>query len=406
MQSKLFLATLCLCFLAISGLAQPTELVPYNPESAEVLGEVISLLSQNAVQTDEEKAKLHQLYKTLLKIIGRQSSDSTAVNVVILAAMQDPAVGAAWGVSDEQKQQITVSIGGLIQEEPVSESQESSEIAEQEEAVPDHPPVDSPKPEWAVELENALSDSPAIDISTVEGMAIFSAIVGMAIMDMATGVLNEVLTPEQWHIINESLLANIGEEHLISPNLFGILDLTDEQRDRMAHINKELESDLETMLENWVDGELTLMKIMSVESVEFESVQESGTEFPDNDAIRKRLMSENPDYKRIHEEMQSQSNTFFTKFKTQMFDVLTDEQWFRLQQLIDNPPEHALAFRKFFKEQQGETEESEANAGSKANEKPGVWMPGPGSWQPGDGIPAGYRIERNEWRGRFPKGTE
>jgi len=397
MKSNLFLTVLYLLLFAASGLAQQTELVPYNPKSEEVLGEVISLPpppQSEVVYTDEEKAKLHQLYKTLLKIIGRQSVDNTAVNVVILGAVQDPVVRAAWGISDEQEQQITANMSGLVREEPVSESQESSEPTEWEEAMPDQPPVDLPNPEWAVELENALSGSPAIDLETTEGMAIFSAFMCMAIMDGGTGILNEALTPEQWQSINESLLANMGEELLISPNLFGILDLTDEQHERMEQIKKEFEPEIEEILENWVDGELTLLKMMSVE---FESTKEADTEFPDIEAIQKRLMAENPEYKKIREEMQSKSKAFAEKFKTQMFDVLTDEQWTRLQELIDNPPEHALVFRKYLQKQQGETDESEAS------ETPDMWMPGPGSWRPGEGISEGYRIERNN-RSRFPRG--
>jgi len=73
-----------------------------------------------------------------------------------------------------------------------------------------------------------------------------------------------------------------------------------------------------------------------------------------------------------------------------MFDVLTDEQWMRLQGLIDNPPECAKTILNRARERRGEREQS------------GVWQPGPGFWRPGDPIPAQYRQERNT-RSRFPR---
>jgi Ni/Co efflux regulator RcnB len=81
---------------------------------------------------------------------------------------------------------------------------------------------------------------------------------------------------------------------------------------------------------------------------------------------------------------------------TKMFDVLTDEQWARLQKLIDNPPEHAKAYAKKLKEQMGESEKTG-----------GAWQPGPNSWRPGDPIPEQYRQQREEQRTRqrpgFPR---
>jgi len=102
-------------------------------------------------------------------------------------------------------------------------------------------------------------------------------------------------------------------------------------------------------------------------------------------------LAEDPEYKKIQEALQSKTKAFSTQFRTRLYDVLTDEQWVRLQELIDNPPEHAKALLKKLREQRGEAE------------KTGAWSPGPGSWRPGDGIPEGYRIERNTRR-QFPRG--
>ena len=86
-----------------------------------------------------------------------------------------------------------------------------------------------------------------------------------------------------------------------------------------------------------------------------------------------------------------------------MFDVLMDEQWNRLQELIDHPPEYALMFIKELRESFGlvESEKSEEE-GAEGGLSPSVWLPGPGSWRPGDAIPEAYRQERNT-RGNFPR---
>jgi len=79
-----------------------------------------------------------------------------------------------------------------------------------------------------------------------------------------------------------------------------------------------------------------------------------------------------------------------------MFDVLTDEQWERMIDLIDNPPDYV---KKILDEKRKAREAETASSGES-----GEWQPGPGSWQPGDGIPAGYRIERETRSRQFPRG--
>jgi len=78
------------------------------------------------------------------------------------------------------------------------------------------------------------------------------------------------------------------------------------------------------------------------------------------------------------------------QFRIKMFDVLTDEQWLRIQDLVDHPPEYIKVFLKKVK------------ANIEKNARDTGWQPGPGSWQPGDAIPEAYRQERNT-RGNFPR---
>jgi len=109
---------------------------------------------------------------------------------------------------------------------------------------------------------------------------------------------------------------------------------------------------------------------------------------------------------RIQAELQPELNAA-TEFRKRlgnaliirMFDVLTDEQYARVIDLIDNPPDYVVALLKRWREQSGESEESKE---VEEGEKSGVWIPGPNSWRPGDPIPGAYRIER-ETRSRFPR---
>ncbi|MCL2004702.1 MAG: hypothetical protein FWG73_00930 [Planctomycetaceae bacterium] len=79
------------------------------------------------------------------------------------------------------------------------------------------------------------------------------------------------------------------------------------------------------------------------------------------------------------------------QFKVKMFDVLTDEQWERMQDLVDHPPEYINVFLKKVQENR------------EKNARDASWQPGVDSWRPGDAIPEGYRWERNT-RGGFPRG--
>jgi hypothetical protein len=64
-----------------------------------------------------------------------------------------------------------------------------------------------------------------------------------------------------------------------------------------------------------------------------------------------------------------------------LFDVLTDEQWVRLQDLIDNPPEHAKALRERLRDYNEQAAQT--------------WQPSATPWMTGEAIPESYRQERN-----------
>jgi len=217
---------------------------------------------------------------------------------------------------------------------------------------------------------------------------------------------DNTLTPEQRQTMNEAFLASMSELPIILPDMFEALDLTDAQKWQMEEIKNELDAEFEKTLDDFVTYQM-MLRDMIIDELGKQGIEAVKSGMSQQEAAQERArvyselskkslaamskLAEDPEYKKIQEALQSKTKAFSTQFRTRLYDVLTDEQWVRLQELIDNPPEHAKALLKKLREQRGEAE------------KTGAWSPGPGSWQPGDPIPGAYRIERETRRG-FPRG--
>ena len=190
--------------------------------------------------------------------------------------------------------------------------------------------------------------------------------------------VRSIPTPEQMQQIQETHLANMEDFPIVSPILFEALSLTEAQKLEMLENQKELEPEFEKTLEDFVNGQLFLVSGMYGE---FEKL-----EVKDVDGMMKgmsaveQILADDPEYQKVLAEVQSKGKQFATRFKTRMFDVLTDEQWTRLQKLIDDPPEHVKTVRKKFNK-----EIKSENDGDKE------WTPDPDPWKPGDGVPKQYR---------------
>ena len=200
--------------------------------------------------------------------------------------------------------------------------------------------------------------------------------------------------------MQEAQLVAMGEMPIISPYIFEVLGLTDTQRQQMEEIKRELEPEFERHIEEFARGQMIVLNKLFDEFEKQGSFNNTGnlgqeiirTMQENTVAATRKLMAEDPEFRRITEELQSKGTAFSTQFQVKMFDVLTDEQWRRLQELIDNPPPHAQIFMERLRQQRGEAAESEGD----------VWQPGPGSWRPGMPIPEEYRERRNLDR-RFPR---
>jgi hypothetical protein len=352
MKAKLLFATVSCLLLFAAGKAQmlPVNISHEPPEG------------MSFVQTQKFPMP-QQISKTMIKVLVRSFWEGRGTN--LLAG--DPDTLAMWGaVSDEQWQQL-----GKVQENVMNDSELQSIMVEMQ-------AFEKPDDPLMLKVDEEMKN---------KGLSHFEKGMTLMLNLMSDGIEN-ILTPEQKQKRNESFLASMGEMPIISLNMFEALGLTDAQKEEMAKIKKELEPEFEQHLEDFANSEMILRNKI-LDELEKQGVK-NHKEMQEKTPAAKKKLADDPEYKTIETEMQSKTKAFATKFKTRMFDVLTDGQWKRLQELIDNPPAHAKVWLEKLKAQKEKTEKS------------GEWTPGPNSWRPGNPIPEGYRQERNT-RSRFPR---
>ena len=342
---RLFIAVLCLLLCAVIGHAQEAE-QPELPDWSQI--------RHLPVMQHVEKVEMQAAFRTLWSGQG--------TNGLIRDFLRFPEVRTAWGVSDEQYQQLENSIA----ENPVMLKQ-----GEDVDAI--------------VKSGVLFTEKP--DEKTLKEVQNFFEELVLTRVNAHTEIIDKGLAPEQKQVILESMLANMADIPIPSPGMFEVLDLTDDQKRQMEKIKKELEPEFEKTLENYVNGRKTLMNKVD-DALEKEGKTNSDLETTME--MWKQLAEKDPAFKKINDEIHSQGKAFVTRFKIKMFDVLTDEQWKKLQKLIDDPPEHAKILGKKLRELTG------------ANEKDEAWQPGPNSWKPGDAIPEEYRKKR-ETEKPFPQ---
>jgi len=312
----------------------------------------------------------------------RQDWNGQRADSRIFSVMRDPNLRAIWDISDEQYQQL-------------QDVEDNIDIARQND-----PEYQTHREEVQAMLDMMNPDDPFplnADEETMDKWLEISERGSAWMTNYYSNAIRSILTPEQQQKIQELQLVRMEDIPIVSPYLFEALGLTDEQKQQMEEIQEELETEFESQLEDFVNGQLFLVS-MAYDELEKLGVKDIDGMMEEWDTVIS-VLAENPEYKQVMDEAQSRSKQFSTQFRTRLYEVLTDEQWIRLQDLINNPPEHILAFRKAFRLSGGDEETAEMT------DKPDVWVPGPNSWRPGDPIPEEYRIERNR-RSRFPRGEE
>ena len=303
----------------------------------------------------------------MLKFKIRLPWDGQGTNILFLELLIDRNSRTALGISDEQWQQIDSNLKNIMTQ-PQSIPEIQNIMAEM---LPLRTPDD---PHMLNADEETINKFVNLQVEMMSTMT-----------KSMSDVIGSLLTPDQMQKMREIQLAYMVEMPITPPNMFEALDLSDAQKQEMENIKKELELEFEKTLEILANG-------MVIASNKFVDVQRDG-DVRGLDAIAKKL-AEDTEFKKAMDEIQTTGKAFSTKFKTKMFDVLTDSQWVRLQELVDHPSEPAKAFLKLTRRRMGISEDGKTQSQG--------WQPGPNSWRPGDPIPEEYRIQRNT-RGNFPR---
>jgi len=198
-------------------------------------------------------------------------------------------------------------------------------------------------------------------------------------------LFNEILTPDQMRKIQEFYISSMSESaQFVFPRMFEALDLSDEQRNQLDEIKKEMEPEFEKhadMQAEFTEKHHERLNELAPET--YRAVSDPEERERRFQEVQKQVWAElQPDA----DEIMEFGKGLAKQLKFKMFDVLTDEQMERMADLIDNPPDYVKKlFPKRWKNDGGE------------------WKPNANSWKPGDGIPEEYLQHREEQKARFPR---
>ena len=215
-------------------------------------------------------------------------------------------------------------------------------------------------------------------------------------MEAMNNAIKEILTPDQKKKVKAFQISAMSFSEYISPGMFEVLDLSAEQMKQLDGIKKTIEPEYEKYVDKvvdvgWIFFEKYQTELKKLHSDVTDPIERRKMLTIDHvKAVEEKVKKSNPALVREMDDIRESGEKLADSLKIKMFDVLTDEQWNRMVNLIDNPPDYV---KKILAERR-EREKSDSSTG--------VWQPGPNSWKPGDPIPEGYRQQRQE-QGRFPR---
>lgn len=202
--------------------------------------------------------------------------------------------------------------------------------------------------------------------------------------------MDKVVTPEQRRRMQEFEIASMGFMPFINPEMFEALDLTEEQRQQIEAIKKELEPEFDRIADELTEAQFAAMDAvyeqMKADGVTITNFGEMNKKI--DDAIKRLEAKSGKDYRMTAEKKVEAARDFVKKFKFKMFDVLTDAQMKKMWDLTHKPPQYMQTVLAKLKKSYEE------------RSKMASWRPGANSWQPGDPIPQEYIEHR---KARFPK---
>ncbi|MCL2004885.1 MAG: hypothetical protein FWG73_01860 [Planctomycetaceae bacterium] len=325
---------------------------------------------------EQRKSPMNQeLQKQFGKALTRAAWNGTSGNGIILGLLSEPGFRAELNMSDAQYEQLQETANDMRNPQ---KNPELRQIYDEIKAIEiAHASAwqnaDEETKKRFFDLQNKV-----FALTTTSGNGLNPHSIANA--------LEMTLTPQQKQKLKEvQLAAALSDVSIFPPSMFEALGLTDAQKQEMETIKKELEGEYEEILEDIVNRR---QMIDDKIHAEMEKQGYRGVNFELLDAVIYKEVTE--DLVKVGNEIETHGKQFSSQFQAKMFDVLTDERWLRLQDLIDHPTGLVKVMQDKLKEW--------------AN-KQGEWQPGAGSWRPGDAIPDRYRQERNT-RGRFPRPAE
>jgi len=190
-----------------------------------------------------------------------------------------------------------------------------------------------------------------------------SARVRAVMMEGMVKAVNENLTPEQLKKVQEAQISTMSEIPIISPNIFEALGLSDAQRKQLDEIKKEMEPEFDKHVDKLVDAQMKMVEKMQETFAKANEITdpEERQKFFQN--LQENVRKDNPDLQRAMNEVMESGKVFSDALKSRMFDVLTDAQWKRMVDLVDNPPEYMKKLMAEMRKQMG-TDDPQARTGS------------------------------------------
>lgn len=199
------------------------------------------------------------------------------------------------------------------------------------------------------------------------------------------------LTPEQMKTVQFLKMQLLPEMGYPSVSMFEPLGLSDEQKKEMEAIKQEMLVEFDLLVDEAMNHRREYFKAM------LESVVETNRETPLTswEEISKAMSTgatkagEKPEFQQRFQEHNKKGQSFATRFRDRLMNVLTDEQLDEMQKIMDDSPDFVKQMLQARKQQRD------------AMERSGQYVPGPDSWRPGDPLPAQFKVERQQ--SRFPR---
>ena len=243
--------------------------------------------------------------------------------------------------------------------------------------------------ELEAEADKILEDNPYLENATEEQKKRYGELAESASYLMFDDVMNEVetvLSPEQMLQIREVELQLLPEIGLPSPAMFESLGLTDEQKEKMAAIKKQMEQEFEKLLSEVVAVEHEIHRQLAEKFTALckENPPASFEEFMQKLKSEQKKLNKNAEVRKKRQQVADKGKLLATRLKFGLMNVLTDEQLDKMQRIIENMPEFIKAKLAELRREREEMEKSDQ------------WTPGPNSWRPGDGTPEEFKRRRIE----------